>query len=630
MSFALFSQMSVYAVTRREFNNAALQYWGVGAAEQIPPYQPPPESQNLYKFSLPYYLEADPRIYENYTEEERDVFSYEYGYEPAEIRYQPLTQGQIAAISGLPFIALSDRRYMTAGFSDKYSRLEEGEQYYNLNSRCIVEATLTEVRFAALSPSLSRSSIDYIPTYNRLTLDGVKLLAGNCPYAAENSRIIVDALSAPPVDRIMTLGGATRANWTYSPNYKYGSEYIETLKLGQRYVFVLSALASQDSVLYQETSPVSPFHLYDRWTESWCSAIWPIEGEDGDYLASDKYMPLRMLAEIIDTDEHIFDVVYTDGMSAIIRFAEGDMEIVDGRTLTKEDSENGAMLCVISHRLASAYSLTVGDTVTLGLGGAFFEQHKSIGAQAVTWQRYSPSVKTVTLEIVGIYQDTDSLAMRRRNPNWNYSINTIFVPKSLLQVDENVIQDHEFSPAEFSFMLDNAWHTAAFLEAAEPLFEELGLKLFFNDKGWQAIESEYWVAERLSLIYIVVFSTAVLIAIVFAVYLFIGWKKREYAIMRALGTPKKESSCALILPLMSVASVSVIVGSSTAWIYTVKTVAQGETLLLLGNYSVNVTIPVAVAFGCILGELLLTMLTAVLMLRRIGKASPFALLQGRP
>jgi hypothetical protein len=39
--------------------------------------------------------------------------------------------------------------------------------------------------------------------------------------------------------------------------------------------------------------------------------------------------------------------------------------------------------------------------------------------------------------------------------------------------------------------------------------------------------------------------------------------------------------------------------------------------------------PAPVALGCVLGELLLTLALAMAMLRRIGKASPLALLQAQ-
>ena len=146
VSFALFMQVGEYAITRRELNNAALLYRGVGVAETTTPA----EADML----SPFYIESDPRISENYTDEEKEL-SYvgwnrnrQQRYSLDELRYQPLTGKQIAAISRLPHIALSDTRYMTAGVSDEYLRLDEGPAYFPYTGRVVVEGTLREVIFA--------------------------------------------------------------------------------------------------------------------------------------------------------------------------------------------------------------------------------------------------------------------------------------------------------------------------------------------------------------------------------------------------------------------------------------------------------------------------------------------------
>ena len=38
-----------------------------------------------------------------------------------------------------------DVRYMTAGVSDKYYRLDDGGNYYNYSTRCVIEGTVTSV-----------------------------------------------------------------------------------------------------------------------------------------------------------------------------------------------------------------------------------------------------------------------------------------------------------------------------------------------------------------------------------------------------------------------------------------------------------------------------------------------------
>jgi hypothetical protein len=355
-----------------------------------------------------------------------------------------------------------------------------------------------------------------------------------------------------------------------------------------------------------------------------------VEGEPEGYLEQEKYAALRELIEITNADTHTFDVVYTEDMGAIMRFSEGDMAIIEGRALTREDSANGTEVCVISRELAGAYGLGVGDEIKLKLGEELFEQFKGLGAVAVTRERYSRAEKEVTLEIAGIYMDTDAAYRQKEKPHWNYSINTVFVPKALLPVEEGGLTGHEYSPAELSIVIDDAWEIAAFLEEAGPQIEGMGLRLLFNDNGWLAIEGEYRMASRMTKINIVVFGAAVIIAASITVYLYIARKKGEYAIMRALGTPRGKSAGALAMPLMAVSAASIAAGVLAAWQYTGSAVGQSNALRALegaGGYAAEAAIPAGAALACILCELLLVLAVALAMLRRLGTKPPLALLQ---
>lgn len=331
--------------------------------------------------------------------------------------------------------------------------------------------------------------------------------------------------------------------------------------------------------------------------------------------------------DIINADTHTFDMVYTEDMSAMMRFAEGNMAIVDGRGLTPSDSAGGTAVCVLSREVAEAYDLHVGDAITMKLGTELFEQYKGLGAVAATRERYKPAEKSVTLEIVGIYADTDGQGAQKSRPNWSYSINTIFVPKSLLPVEDSALAGHMFSPSEFTFKVENAWDIEAFIEESAPKFQEMGLRLIFDDGDWPAIEDAFKAARQLSLIKIAVFSAAVAAATGFVVYLYIGRKKKEYAVMRALGTTRKVSARTLLLPLSAVAAASVLAGSGAAWLYTVMTVAHNNTLSMMKDYAVSTSVPAGAVISCILGEMLLTLLFALMLLRRVGSLSPLALLQ---
>lgn len=590
VTFVLFSRVGEYSITSKEIESSAKDYRGIGSVENAPAPETNP--------GWPTYIYEDSRL---------------SGNDANNLRYQPLSKDQISSLLDLPYISSLSTRYMTSGVSDKYYRMDEGEDYYNYTARFIIEGTLSNVEYGK----------HYVEgDYNDLILEGCTLLAGNIPWSIENKKIIVHAYPNKIEQGSVSLtANGSRVTTTYDDSYKYDTEYIKNLTIGDMYVFVGR---------YEPLSDSIQLYLGDNLTDRWCEAIQSVEGQPENYLENEKFTPLNELIELTNSDLHTFDVVYTDDMSAIMRFAEGNMTITNGRELTKEDNDNGAKVCVVSGDFASSNKLGLGDKITLKLGTELFEQYKGLGSVAVTRERYSRPDKTEELEIVGIYMDTDSKEKQLSKLNWGYSINTVFVPKSLLPVNENKLENHMFLPSEFSFTVDDAWDIPSFLESIKndtPKLEKLGLKIIFYDDGWPDIVDKYKMSIKLSLIAIIALSAAVITSTGLIVYLFIGRKKKEYAILRALGTTRKESVKALILPLMMVTIAAVLTGSCTAWIYTTNTISTNSTFSKIINHTVNTSIPITVVFGCILGEVLLVLIFALYRIWRISNIPPLILLQ---
>jgi hypothetical protein len=601
VSFAVYSQAAEYVVSAREMGRAARRYAGVGAAE----IAPPPDRTTVKP------------LYDGRMQNGQLV-------EPE--RYEPLTRGQIEAIAGLPYVTSYDARYMTAGVSDAYYRPDDGEYSYNYTARCALEGTLGVIEYG--NPSEVERVLQIGENFNRLVLGDCELVAGNEPRVVSGEVLAVH-VNPLTFDEDSTISGGLSVSRTaivHNASYIYGADYIDSLKLGTRYAFV---------VRFEPINPKIPgvvqeqrgYILSDYLAELWCGAVWPLDGAPDDYLETEEFAPLRELAEITNTDARTFDMVYTEDMGAIMRFADGRMALTAGRMLTPEDSAAGSRACVISRQFAEENGLAVGDTLNFKLGDKLFEQYKGFGAVAATKERYEPAKTDVTLEIVGIYTDIDSPEAQSREPHWGYSVSTVFVPKSLLPVDESGLAEHEFAPGEFSFKIGNAWDIPAFLEESAPVLEEMGLTLIFHDGGWSGISAGFLAAQKLSMIKLAALTASSVAATVFVVYLFIGRRKREYAVMRALGTPRGASARSLLVPLMALSIVSVLAGSAAAWAYTAKTIAKSSVLSALEKLGADATVPAPVAICCIAGELLLALLFGLLLLRRIGALPPLALLQ---
>ena len=589
VTFALCSQAAEYVISTREIAKAAQSYIGVGSAE----IEPPKLSDTRWSIPTNEYGEIEP---------DTDQMGI---IEPYKDLYRRISQEQLAIIETIPYVSMTETRYMTAGLSDTLDRLDDGGYFYNLISRCIVEATVADYYI--------QQGTSY------LSLVDTSVLAGHAPWDDFNVHTLLRLFAAPALSGFR--GGANRCAQLYTARYKYFPDYIENnVEIGSRYVFTLR---------YEifNTSNSREYYLYDYLAEPWCDAVISVTGETDDYLQQDEYTPLTQLIEITDADMRTFDMVYTADMSSIMRFTQGKMTIIDGRTLTLEDSESNAHSCVISNELANAYGLEVGDLISMRLGMRLFEQYKNLGAVAIYPERYELPGDSVELEIVGIYIDTDGELGQHQEPNWSYSINTIFVPRSLLTVHESELSGHMPTPAEFSFIVGDAWDIPAFIEEAEPLLSQAGLTLIFEDGGWLAIADAFNAVKQASVIRISLLILTTAAATLLSVYVFITQRKKEYAIMRALGTTRNISDRSLLAPFFAIALIAVLFGALASWFYSSLMITDSGVLgSLQSDIVIDFSMPVFVFIACIVGELVLAIVIAAVMLRRLGSVSVLSLL----
>ena len=596
--FSLITRVAEYSIIEREIKNAAKGYQGIGTVEISEAKESFPRTHS--------YIKTDPRLKEESIDKLQQFHFYTTSYEP-------LTREQIASVLELPYITAYDTRYMTAGISDKYYRLDEGIDYYNYTARHIIEATLSDVDYNVINNGIY---------FYKMNLNNPKLIAGNPNHLSGNTEIeVIGYANTPGPGKYTGFVNPIREVIMYDSDYKYNSEYIKKLTVGERYSFTLR---------YDTLSNRFVYYLGDYLTNPWVEAVWSVEDKLGNYLETNEYKPLKTLVELTNKDIHTFDVVYTQDMSSITRFARGDMVIREGRKLTPEDSLNNSNICVISSEFADANNLHLNDKIKLKLGSQLFEQYKGLGAVAATYERDSKSYTDVEVEIVGIYMDADEKSGQVDNPHWSYSINTIFVPKSLFPLDEKQLEDHLFSPSEFSFVVGDAWNIPAFMEVLQvnkAKFENMGIDISLYDDGWADIMEEFLILKKVSLIKILVFLIALIAITGFVVFIFIERKKQEYAIMRALGTSKRDSSKSILMPLIIIGVSAIILGSVLAWDYTIKTVAQNEAYSYINADTINTSMPLIPFIGCILGELFLIISFALFSLRRMGKIPPIELLQ---
>jgi len=612
VTFALFSQVLEHVVTLREVNAAVSEYYGAGAVEIK---EPDVWSERSNRVD---YLWNDGRVpMETWDELYRVAGGKDH---------TNLTNEQIDAISSMPYISGVDMRYMTAGVSDKYTRLDEGVQSYDYARNCVIEGTIAEIG--------SYTHEDWDLAFDcTLYLEDCEILAGNPIWEEDLNGITVTvncnykaALEEAAYVQFGFLNSVTAVHY---PGYEenYGPDAVRNLNVGDRYVFIVRY---GDNIYpdYYKTYGYALTYLTDPFLDT-RPGIWHIEGAPENYLETEEYALLKEYVYMVNTDIHTFDVVYTRDMDSIRYVADGTIGIVDGRTITPEDEADNPYVCVISQQVAQAYGLQVGSTITLNLGDKLFDQYRNLGAVAAVPERLSDSYTEVTLEVVGIYTDIRDDTLAYSDPFWSYSKNAIFVPGVLLNVPESELEGHTFAPGEFSFTVDNAWDMEAFELEVMPQIGEMDLTLYFEDGGWLEIAAIYKESEKLSVTKLIVFSTAAAVTMCFTAYLYIIGRRRDYAIMRLLGTTKSKANFALQLPLGVVTIFAVALGSVLAVISTEKSIAESELLTKISQTAVSLDIHPMLIAAEILALTAIVLVVAEIMLGSLGRRTPLELMQTR-
>ena len=504
-AFLLLDNLSSYAMQTQAIRQAEDKVEGVLTVERSPVRSPWDGTRSTF-------LLSDPT---NPGETYREDCSYESTH------HEALSASDLEALATLPYIDTVDRRYMTAGVSEDYFRIDGAYADYGYMDRLVIEATVTNINQGALIDIYKYDSAW------RYILDDVNVLAGDRKTLDEQfkalggkARLIVNTLpeSALGTGTRVYLGGLA-GDAIDCLDYDITKEQIKDIEKGRRYVFVVRAPRYE-----APDSSTFGFLLGDDSRKGWWPYFTDITDLPEDYLKNPEFAPLRQLIQVTNDDIRTFDVIYTHDMASIRRAARKQLTAAKGRLLTPADE--GTAVCVVSDRFLSENDLRLGDTITLKLGNCLMEQYQPLGAVAVTLGRYATQWEERTFTIVGTWQDTgDSRwqeqehhsfystgSLQEQDLFWAYSANAIFVPAAFLPASCDT-ENHRFRPAEVSFIVRDADNLAAFTEECLPIVEKLGLKYAWNDANWPIVAEKMAQTRRLTLMKLLIFAVASLLAV---------------------------------------------------------------------------------------------------------------------
>lgn len=640
-TFLFLYNLLEYTMTNRQYQAAKEQYWGNINLDRTTFADGVSIPDSLSEYWGEVFLASKDNPFAT------DNIPYEKYY------MQSFGAEEIARLMELPYVDDISARYMTAGISDKYSRIDTHSlpailefEWCQYETRMIIEATVLEkdhnpYNFPSLGLSFGSLGEDPWCEVHNLLIDDLEVLAGDPEWLnqieayndttnlPEGKHRIVYDISYPETienNKLMAASGGEGSPFFYQVNYMDQSFY-ESLEEGKRYVFVCRV----EPEAYQRSGRVPYGFLFfgDDTIYDWWPYAYDVTDLPENYIEGEEFAPLRELIKITNDDIHTMDVIYAEDMRTIRRYQEGKFLLMEGRLLNEQDTAEQKPVCVVSTAFAEVYGLEIGDKVSLKLGDRLFEHYAPIGAVASFRERYAENfTEEQEFEIVGIYLETGLEDLKVGERYWAYSENSIFVPQSFLPVSDEVLAEWEFSPADISFLVSDADNIIAFAESGVPMLADMGYVTYYSDGGWPEISKQLQQTGLLSLLKLMAFSAAVILVLLLTMYLFVIQRRNEFAVMRALGCPKKNAVAVLLFPLALLGVIGVALGTGLALCYTVATI--GDKLQSYAKFGIPIdeSIPAAAVVLSVVGCFALLILFALAGLAHIARLNPLELLQG--
>lgn len=635
-TFLFLYNLLEYTMTNRQYETAKAQYWGNLTLDR--PYMadgetyPEPIDDYFWHVML--------------SDKDNPVPTEEFPYE--KYHKERMSREDIEEMLELPYVDDVTFRYMTAGISDDFRRIDTHSDdsisdydFTAYNARMVVEATVVDLDYESMMGAHNAPGEKWYTEHNIL-IDDVKVLAGD-PKWLEQKEAIDDYTNLPEGLHRITYDTSTpetienkRYTWAavgeagipaaYAVNH-IDESFPDTLIPGERYVFVCRVHGTTFEMAGRQ--PFGYMHFGDDSLYGWWPYAYNITDLPEDYIEGEEFAPLRELIKITNDDLRTMDVIYSEDMRTLRRYQEGKFILMEGRLLTDNDTVEKNPVCVVADSFAEYHGLKVGDKISLRLGDELLESYAPLGAVASYRSRYADNfTENQEFEIVGLYHEAGIESLSANLRYWVYSENAIFVPQSYLPVSGEALEEWTFGPADVSFMVSDANNIVAFENEVYPDLAAQEYAVYYSDANWPVISKQLQQTGLLSLLKLIAFSAAVVLVLLLTMYLFVIQRRNEFAVMRALGCPKKNAVAVLLFPLSMLAVLGVALGAGMAVSYTAATIADKLQSYAKFGIPVNTDTPILAVVLSVLGCFALLMIFAAAGLAYIARMNPLELLQG--
>lgn len=361
--------------------------------------------------------------------------------------------------------------------------------------------------------------------------------------------------------------------------------------------------------------------------------------------------------EILSKEKSYFNVLSANSLEALPAFHEKQVRVPQGRAITKEEFDSGAMVCMLPDDLFLQNRLEIGDKIPLSLVlsqhsrwqpasclcSAYAGTYSPLDAQGKPYQPFWER----EYEIVGTYSFLDN---SMTNGSSEFSTEMFLIPaKSVKNSDENhIVYESPMNTLTTSFQIPNGC-IEEFNEALRTAVPEAErLVIAYDDNGYSDVVSSLNNAKTSAVLLVAVGLAAALCVIMLLLYFFIIRQKKRTAIERSLGMSRRQCRTSLVAGILVLTIAAAAAGSvgGAVLMERVQPVSNREETTDTGGFDTayslwaragnageeinsDVSAPIAAYLAAPLGQVILVLALALPLAERNLKVKPIVLLSAR-
>jgi ABC-type transport system, involved in lipoprotein release, permease component len=247
-------------------------------------------------------------------------------------------------------------------------------------------------------------------------------------------------------------------------------------------------------------------------------------------------------------------VTTAPSMETVYEFHEGGTNIVDGKSISEEQFENGEKVCIIPQNLATHSNLKVGDKLKLSFYAANYKsapsQTFSPGGSVLMYSMWNkkeelyPVFEEIEYIVAGIFYGSGS--GRVDNPTgFELTLNEVIVPEKSINADhsDNILAWGPMSGSNTVFQIPNGKSAEFMSQMTEAGVD--GIEVRFYDNGYEELASGMKSMRQIAVVSMAVSAFALLIVLLLLCYMVIQKQAMRTAIERSVGLNPRQCMVSL-------------------------------------------------------------------------------------